>query len=215
MRLAGVERIVYVSGSGVYGEKPGTSFDEEFGPNLPISTYGASKLACEGLLSAYGHMFGIRSRILRLANVVGPKQTHGVTYDFIRKLRENHESLNVLGDGRQIKSYLEVSDVIDALLLMMGTLNEGECCEIFNVSSDTRLTVQEIADMAVSAFVLREKLSKRPEINFQDNSRGWKADVPDVELDSSKIRSIGWTGKYSSKESVSKALHHVLDETSQ
>lgn len=106
MRINKVQKILYTSGSGVYGEVEGEAFKESFGPCIPISTYGASKLACEALISSYAHMFGIKGRAFRFANVVGPNQTHGVGFDFVRKLKNDPSQLLILGDGSQCKSYI-------------------------------------------------------------------------------------------------------------
>src|ERR1039457_3937239 len=113
MRITGVKRLLYTSGSGVYGENAEVAFKEDYGPCLPISTYGASKLACEALVCAYCHMFGIRARAFRFANVVGPRQTHGVGYDFIRRLLADPHRLRILGDGSQSKSYIHVDGVLE------------------------------------------------------------------------------------------------------
>src|SRR5439155_24389307 len=115
MRVTGARNIIYTSGSGVYGENPKVAFREDYGPCLPISTYGASKLACEGLISAYCHMFGFSGRTFRFANVVGPRQTHGVGYDFVRFLKADPTRLRILGDGTQKKSYIHVEDVLAAV----------------------------------------------------------------------------------------------------
>ncbi len=114
MRRAGVRRLTYASGSGVYGDVGELPVHEDL-PLWPISPYGASKLGCEAMISAYCHMFGIRALMLRFANVVGPNQTHGVAYDFIRRLRDDPAELAILGDGSQSKSYVHVDDVVDAL----------------------------------------------------------------------------------------------------
>ena len=116
MRVAGVERILYASGSGVYGDLGETEADEDWGPLVPISTYGASKLAGEALISAYSFMFGLSGRAFRFGNVVGPRQTHGVGFDFVRALLADPTRLRILGDGTQSKSYIHVDDVIDAML---------------------------------------------------------------------------------------------------
>src|ERR1035441_6889643 len=125
MRITGTKRILYTSGSGVYGEDAATEFKENYGPCLPISTYGASKLACEALLCAYCHMFGIRARAFRFANVVGPRQTHGVGYDFIRRLLADRHRLRILGDGSQSKSYIHVDDIMNAVFTVDALSGEG------------------------------------------------------------------------------------------
>jgi len=117
MRLTSAKRILYASGSGVYGDLGTVEAGEDYGPMVPISTYGASKLAGEMLISSYCHMFDISGRVFRFGNVVGPRQTHGVGFDFVRSLRKQPEKLRILGDGLQSKSYVHVQDVIAAVLL--------------------------------------------------------------------------------------------------
>src|SRR6201999_3441300 len=124
----------YASGSGVYGEGGLHEFAEDHGPMLPISTYGASKMAGELLIGAYCHMFDLSARCYRFANVVGPRQTHGVAYDFIRRLLADPARLEILGDGRQSKSYVHVDDVLDALLLMNDRGGSG--FDVFNVATE-------------------------------------------------------------------------------
>src|SRR4051812_14593906 len=149
MRVNGVGKIFYTSGSGVYGENPAVDFREDYGPCAPISTYGASKLACEGLISAYCHMFDLVGRAFRFANVVGPRQTHGVGYDFIRRLADDPSKLRILGDGTQSKSYIHVDDVLAAMFLVEEKCTAG--FDVFNVATDDYITVSEIADIAVRA----------------------------------------------------------------
>src|SRR6266487_2599835 len=115
MRQTGARRIFYTSGSGVYGEDPAVDFAENHGPCIPISTYGASKLASESLIAAYCHMFGLRGCAFRFANVVGPRQTHGVGYDFVRLLKADPTRLRILGDGTQKKSYIHIEDILNAI----------------------------------------------------------------------------------------------------
>lgn len=125
MRASGVSKLIYASGSGVYGEVPREPIAEDYPHMKPISTYGASKLACEALMSAYSFMFGIDAAAFRFANVVGPNQTHGVGYDFIRRLQQNGKELRILGDGTQDKSYIYVDDVISAMRLVEKNTSKG------------------------------------------------------------------------------------------
>src|SRR5688500_10897800 len=133
MRVNKVGKIFYTSGSGVYGENPEVAFAEDYGPCMPISTYGASKLACEGLIAAYCHMFGLSGRAFRFANVVGPRQTHGVGYDFIRRLKDEPTRLRILGDGTQRKSYIHVDDVLAAMRVADERVTKSY--EMFNVAT--------------------------------------------------------------------------------
>ena len=155
MRINGVPRITYASGSGVYGDRGVEEVDEDFGPLVPVSTYGASKLACEAMLAAYSHMFGIDAVVFRFANVVGPHQTHGVTYDFVRRLLDDPTQLRILGDGRQSKSYIHVSDVVAAMLTLTDHGWSG--FEIFNAGTGDYITVTEIADLVVARLGLARR----------------------------------------------------------
>ena len=128
MRRNQVGRILYASGSGVYGDLGEVAPAEDYGPLEPVSTYGASKLAGEALIAAYAHMFGIRGCAFRFGNVVGPRQTHGVGFDFVRKLLTDPSRLEILGDGAQSKSYIYVGDVINAVLLAHATVDVAVCC---------------------------------------------------------------------------------------
>lgn len=199
-RIAGVSTILYASGSGVYGDAGSTLLTEDSSLN-PISTYGASKLAGESLLSAYSYMFGIRTRSFRFANVVGARQTHGVGFDFIRRLKKNPSELLVLGNGKQSKSYIAVSDVVSAVLLVEEL---GESLnDVFNISTDDSITVNDIADEAIRVLGLNRS---NVEIRYTGGDRGWKADVPIVRIDSQKIRRLGWQPTSSSKEAIKASL---------
>ena len=205
-RLSGVKQILYASGSGVYGDA-GDKLLNEDSPIRPISTYGASKFAGETLLSAYSFMFGITAFVFRFANVVGPMQTHGVTYDFLRKLSVDSETLTILGDGKQSKSYIHVSDVIDAVLKV--GMNCKEQFSAFNVSTDQLISVNEIAELSVAAMGLSRKAVV---FNYSGGDRGWKADVPLVRLDSQKIRETGWTPRYTSKEAILQSIESMAQQ---
>jgi UDP-glucose 4-epimerase len=207
MRITGAQKILYTSGSGVYGENPTVAFAEDYGPCIPISTYGASKLACEGLIAAYCHMFELTGCAFRFANVVGPRQTHGVGYDFIRRLKADPTRLRVLGDGTQKKSYIHVEDVLAAIRL--ADARTARNYDVFNVATDDYITVAEIADLAVkvSGFT-----SGEVRYEFTGGDRGWKGDVPIVRFDCSKIKALGWKAQRSSAEAVTDAMQAMLEE---
>jgi UDP-glucose 4-epimerase len=209
VRVNGVKRIYYTSGSGVYGEHPDTAFAESFGPCMPISTYGASKLACEALISSYCYMFGITGRAFRFANVVGPRQTHGVGYDFVRRLRSEPSELRILGDGTQTKSYIYVEDVLDAIFLVGERVPADVPYDIFNVATDDYISVNEIAAIAVSACGLRAGSVR---FTHTGGDRGWKGDVPKVLFDLHKIKAFGWQSKRTSAEAMRDALSAMLAE---
>lgn len=206
-RMAGVERLTYASGSGVYGDLGEKAVHEDHGPMHPVSTYGASKLGCEAMVSAYCHMFGLRADVFRFANVVGDLQTHGVTYDFVRKLRTDPTRLEILGDGRQSKSYIHVEDVVDAMLLLASLDRPG--FDVFNVGTGDYVTVAEIAEMTVAGLGL-----SNVELVYTGGSRGWKGDVPVVRFDDSRIRALGWRNRRSSAEALRASIEANIAETS-
>jgi UDP-glucose 4-epimerase len=204
-RINSVRRIVYASGSGVYGDRGDRSVDEEFGPLYPVSTYGASKLACESMLSAYCHMFDMQAVCFRFANVVGPRQTHGVTYDFVRKLLATPDHLEIFGDGSQSKSYIHVSDVVAAMLLLVDQGWHG--FEVFNAGTDDYVTVRRIADLTAELLGI-----SGVEYRFTGGRRGWKGDVPVVRFDSTKLRSRGWANRLTSEEALADSIRSNIAE---
>ena len=207
MRVNQVPKILYTSGSGVYGENPAVAFAEDYGPCVPISTYGASKLACEGLIAAYCHMFDLVGRAFRFANVVGPRQTHGVGYDFVRRLKAASSKLRILGDGTQKKSYIHVEDILRAIRI--ADEKTAERYAVFNVATDDYITVREIADLAVNVSGLTLGETK---YEFTGGDRGWKGDVPVVRFDCSKIKSLGWKATRTSTEAVVDAMSAMSRE---
>ena len=206
MRKTGKQRLFYASGSGVYGDVGSTLVSENYSPMRPISTYGASKLGCEALISSYAYMFGIKATCFRFGNVVGGRQTHGVAYDFLLKLKANPRSLKILGDGQQSKPYIHISDVIAAIEITEKY--QDEIFDVFNVAPSDATTVTEIAD------IVREQMSiPRGECHYDyaGGNRGWKGDVPIVRLDTQKIESLGWKCKYGSTEAVQRSVVEMFD----
>jgi UDP-glucose 4-epimerase len=195
MRVNEVPRITYASGSGVYGDRGEQEVDEDFGPLVPVSTYGASKLGCEALIAAYVHMFGIHAVAFRFANVVGTGQTHGVTYDFVRRLMDDPTRLRILGDGNQSKSYIHVSDVVAAMLTLTDQGWDG--FQVFNAGTGEHVTVTEIARLVCERMGL-------PDVHFEytGGSRGWKGDVPVVRFRSDKLAALGWRCLLSSADAL-------------
>ncbi len=204
MRRAGLHRLLYASGSGVYGDAGDTPVPEDYAPMLPISTYGASKLACESLIASYCSMFGLHACAFRFGNVVGPRQTHGVGFDFLRSLSAKPKRLRILGDGQQSKPYIHVSDVVEAALC--AAKNATTPFSVFNVATDDAVTVTEIADLAVQTLGLPAK----PVFEYTGGRRGWRGDVPVVRLDSSRIRSFGWFPKRNSHDAVRQSLQELI-----
>jgi UDP-glucose 4-epimerase len=205
MRLNRAQEILYTSGSGIYGDVGTLPTAEDFGPLLPISFYGASKLACEGLLSAFCHQYGMTGYVLRMGNVVGGRQTHGVGYDFIRKLKKDSHSLEILGDGTQAKSYVHVSDVIAAMLFIMA--NTSEPVNVYNVAADDVLDVTSIAKIVIAEMGL-----SGVELAYTGGDRGWKGDVPQVRLVLDKIHGLGWRTKHTSAQAVTASVRAMLAE---
>ena len=165
-------RIVFASTSTVYGEPEVFPTPEDYGPLLPISVYGASKLGCESLISSYCYTFDLRGIILRFANIVGSRATHGVVMDFIRKLRQNPEELEILGDGKQEKSYLHVKDLISAIFVVLNSLDEKEVVEVYNIGSLDQVNVKRIAEIVCEEMGLQN-------VEFGltggvDCGRGWR-----------------------------------------
>ncbi len=205
MRQTGTRQILYASGSGVYGEIGELEVREDHGPLVPISTYGASKLAGEALIASYCSMFDMSGRVFRFGNVVGRRQTHGVGFDFVRRLRQESTRLRILGDGRQSKSYVHVSDVVAAVLLA------HERCsgpfQAFNVATGDYITVSQIANLACSCLSL-DPGGVRYE--YTGGDRGWKGDVPVIRLNIDKIRSLGWRPTCTSALALSEAMESML-----
>jgi UDP-glucose 4-epimerase len=205
MREAGVGMILYASGSGVYGDIGDTEAHEDMGPLIPVSTYGASKLAGEALIASYCFMFGLRGRVFRFGNVVGPRQTHGVGFDFVRRLLADPRRLRILGDGTQSKSYVDVEDVVSAVLL--AAADESRPFRAYNVATGDYITVAEIADLAVDIV---GGPRGDTEYEYTGGSRGWKGDVPIVRLDTSRIRSLGWNNARTSRQALDDSMRAML-----
>lgn len=197
-----IKDLVFTSTSTVYGEVEG-SVSEDHGPLKPISLYGASKLSCEALISAYSE-FGIKSWIFRLANIIGERSDHGVIPDFIKKLNESSNRLEVLGNGEQEKSYLYVEDCVDAMLHLYK--NSNGKVNIFNIGSEDTIKVKDIAK------IIRDGVNPEAEITYTGGEKGWKGDVPKFHLDISKKKEYGWEPNYDSRESVKLTIRGILQE---
>jgi UDP-glucose 4-epimerase len=206
-RRQGVSLVLYASGSGVYGDLADIEAREDHGPLEPVSTYGASKLAGEALLSSYCHMFGLRGRACRFGNVVGPHQTHGVGFDFVRKLLADPTRLAILGDGRQSKSYVDVDDVIAALLLVGE--QPAPPFAVYNVATGDYITVREIAALAIECLGLDPRAVR---LEYAGGDRGWKGDVPVVRLATQRMRALGWRPRAGSREALRRSIVSMLDD---
>ena len=193
-----VKLYVFASSSTVYGDAEVIPTPEDYAPLEPISVYGASKLAAEALSMAYAHTYGFRCIIYRMANIVGPRINHGVIYDFIEKLRRNPKRLEVLGDGTQSKSYLYVTDCVEGMFT--GVERSSGRVEIFNIGSEDRVGVSAIAHIVIEEMGLSDV-----EVYYTggvDGGRGWKGDVKLMQLDVSKLKSLGWRPRMGSEEAV-------------
>jgi UDP-glucose 4-epimerase len=204
MRTKGVRRILFTSTSTVYGEADKLPTPEEY-PTIPISLYGASKLACEALIGAYCHTFDMHAWIYRFANVIGRRSSHGVIYDFINKIRSNPKELEILGDGNQTKSYIYVDDCIEAMIMGLKARGENRV-NIFNIGTNDMISVKRIAEIVCDEMHTTPKL----EFKFTGGKRGWKGDVPIMLLDASKLNELGWEQRYNSEEAVRKATRDLL-----
>jgi len=207
MRRTGASRLLYASGSGVYGDLGIYEAEEDYGPLIPVSTYGASKLAGEALIASYCFMFGLTACAFRFGNVVGARQTHGVGFDFVRRLRAQPDRLRILGDGSQSKSYIHVEDVVNAVLTA-HELTPGNF-QVYNVATGDYITVTEIARLAIEVMGLTEDQVR---IEYTGGDRGWKGDVPVVRLNTDRIRSLGWTCRRNTRQALCVSLHAMLDD---
>jgi len=204
MRQQGVPELVFTSTSTVYGDAKVIPTPEDYAPLLPISVYGASKLACEALISSYCYSFGMKAWIYRFANIVGDRSGHGVITDFIRKLKENPAELEILGDGKQAKSYLEIHECIAAMLFALRT---RDTVNIFNIGSEDWIDVKTIAEI-----VCEEMHLSTTKFRFTGGERGWVGDVPKMQLSVDKIKALRWKPQVGSAESVRIAVRAMLIE---
>lgn len=197
--------LIFASTSTVYGDSHTLPTPEDYGPLKPISFYGASKLAAEAMISACSFSYGFRSVAVRLANIVGARSRHGVLHDFIEKLRSNPDELEVLGDGRQTKSYLHISDCISALTEIHRHLDSQ--FEVYNVGSD------DYVDVATIAKIVIQEMGLNSIIRFTGGvggGRGWAGDVKTMLLSNHKLKGLGWSPKLGSEASVRLAVRELL-----
>ena len=200
MRRCGAGGIAFASSSVVYGEPAVLPTPEDHGPLCPISLYGAAKLAAEGLITAFAHCHGpIRAHIFRFANIVGPRSTHGILLDLARKLRDQPKELEVLGDGRQRKSYLTVNDCVEAMLFAMEAALEP--VNILNLGSGDNVTVDRIARLVVKHWT-----GGQVTIRYTGGERGWAGDVPVMQLDPSRLASLGWRAGRTSEQAIEQVI---------
>ncbi len=203
MRINRINKIAFSSTGSVYGEAAMIPTPEDVSFPIQTSFYGASKLACEGLIQAYCEGFGFQSWIFRFVSILGERYTHGHVFDFYKNLLENPDRLNVLGNGKQRKSYLYVQDCIDAMLLAIE--KSGEKVNIFNLGTD------EYCEVNDSIKWICSHLNVSPKLVYSGGDRGWIGDNPFIFLDCSKIRGLGWKPKYKIKEGIIKTLSYLKE----
>jgi UDP-glucose 4-epimerase len=201
MKEYGVKKLFFASTSAIYGETS-DCLTENYGPLRPVSNYGAGKLASEAFISAFSSTYSIQTWITRFPNVVGERFTHGVIYDFVKKLRNNPNELEVLGNGEQCKPYVYVKDLVDGIQFVISHTNER--FNVYNLGSNTRTKVKEIAQMVI------EEMELNASIRYTGGDRGWVGDVPEFKYDLTKVNNLGWYAKHNSNESVRIAIQRAL-----
>lgn len=200
----GVKKMFFASTSAVYGDKKDVPLDEDMPGLSPISYYGAAKLGSEALINAFSYMNDMETVIFRFANVVGPGLTHGVIYDFIRKLEKNPENLQILGDGRQTKPYIDVGDLVSAIMLLKDKGSSKP--SVYNVSAQGETSVSAIADI-----VCQEMALSQVKYSYTGGRGGWKGDVPEFRYSTDKINKMGWRARYTSDEAVREAVKNNVN----
>jgi UDP-glucose 4-epimerase len=203
MREVGVDRFAFTSSSTVYGEAPRPT-PEDYAPMEPISMYGSAKLADEALISTFAHSYGVQSWVFRFANIVGPRQRGNVIPDFIEKLDEDPTELEILGDGRQEKSYMHVSECVDAIQHVVEHADDD--LNTYNLGTRTTTSVTRIAD------IVSEELGVEPEYSYTGGDRGWTGDVPKMRLSIEKLSALGWEPSIESDAAVRRSARELIDE---
>lgn len=204
MKQRGIGMIHFASSSAIYGDHGDTLIHESIGPLLPISNYGAMKLASEAALRAAHEAYVDRVSVFRFPNVIGVPATHGVILDFVRKLKANPDQLDVLGDGTQQKAYLHVSDLIAG---MLHIVDRGEAFAVFNLGpTDEGVTVRFIAEAVRDAF------SPSATIHYGEGSRGWIGDVPRFRYSVERLMGTGWTPSLDSRSAVIQAVNEIIEQ---
>jgi UDP-glucose 4-epimerase len=203
MDEVGVDKIAFTSSSTVYGEAPMPT-PEDYAPLEPISIYGSSKLTDESLISTYAHSYGMQAWVYRFANIVGPHQRGNVVPDFIEKLLDDPETLTILGDGRQEKSYLHVEDCVDAMCHVVE--HAAADLNIYNLGTRTTTSVNAIAD------IVSGEMGLDPDYEYTGGDRGWTGDVPKMRLSIEKLSALGWEPPTSSDDAVRTATRQLYEE---
>jgi len=202
MKENSIKKLFFTSGSGIYGDVGSTYTKENFGPLIPVSMYGATKLSAEAMIYAFSNFYDIQAWVLRPANIIGPRLTHGVVFDFIRRLKKNPKKIQILGDGKQSKSYIYVLDLISAIDLV--TKKAKKKINIFNIASNSFVTVNSIAD------IITKEMGINPKRSWTGGKIGWKGDVAKVRINNSQITRLGWKPKYNSRQAIQKTVRVIL-----
>ncbi len=202
MRANDIKRIGFSSTGSVYGEAEVIPTPEDAPFPIQTSLYGASKLACEGLLAAYAEGFGYTAYIFRFVSILGERYTHGHVFDFCKRLKDDPDHLHILGDGHQKKSYLYVKDCMEAILTVVR--NAKEKVNIYNLGTDEYVEVND------SVRFICGKLNVKPEFTYAGGERGWIGDNPFIYLDTKKVRSLGWTPKATIEDGVVKTVEYLM-----
>ena len=205
MRKSGVKKISFSSSSAIYGEAEIMPTPETYGPVKPISLYGASKLASEALITAWCGTFGFKAWIHRFANIVGPRGTHGVIFDFIHKLKKDPSRLEVLGNGMQEKSYMSAEDCVRAMLHLIEDIDNE--VNLYNLGTGDTCSVRRIAEI-----VVEESMLKEVSIEYTGGTRGWAGDVPKTSLDVEYLFNTGFVPNMQSEEAIRHTARALIQE---
>jgi len=205
MRIHKLKQIIFASTSAVYGIAKKVPTAEDDGPMFPISLYGASKLACEALVSSFGHNYDIQWWIFRFGNVIGRNSTHGAAYDFVHKLKKDPTQLTILGNGKQAKPYIYVDDLIDGILF--GYEHAKDELNYFNLTPLWKTSVTLIAESIINHMWLKDVI-----LNYTWWEQWRRGDVPQVELDNDKLKQLWWSPKYDSEQAVVQGTKDIVDQ---
>jgi len=208
IKKTNIKKIVFASSSSVYGDAKIIPTNEEYGPLRPISHYGASKLACEALVSSFCHNYDIEGVIIRPANVIGLRGRHGLIWDLVHKLKVNQDELELLGDGKQTKSFIHISDAIDGIFCSLNNFQDK--VEVFNLGSEDSVEIMDVAKIVCKNIKLDEiKINLTGGV---EDGRGWKGDIKIAHLEIKKLKNVGWKPKLSSINAADITSQEIIKE---
>jgi UDP-glucose 4-epimerase len=213
LRIRGEEKsLIFASSSSVYGEQSDSKITEG-SPIRPVSVYGATKASCEMLIRAYSVLYGIKSVSLRFANIIGPRLRHGVIYDFVNKLRRDTTRLQILGDGKQTRSYLHVNDTVAATLTILDSIEKSaERYEVYNIGNEDWLSVNQVADLVLEVMDL---VNIKRDYKQVLQGVGWPGDVKRITLDITKLRKLGFSPRMTGRNAALSTTKSILEELDQ